>query len=386
MVFLLAVEFIAEAVQLPQPLPVAAPLPLGAHDSEVPGQELVVSNVQTQALEAVHAEESGEEVMEVFVGLHPELVTAEIQDIYHHALVVEQEVECDGKVLQDTIFTKVALSNAEDFQVVFDQEYLQVFDRNVAMRDLDLGQVDSPDSQVWVFCNVSENAASWVHSDVVQLQGVKTEPVGPVEEPVDDEIWQVHVAELVVLEVVARLSHGDNACVELRLDRDGSPVNDDLRHVKQLVLEGVGDQKGLGDNLKAVEHDAACVDGENSAVTPIDVVDESSQETSEALRQAGQVDSTQCQFFQSGLVRYDVPQVPKETVQGEDIDAGVVRLLVVYQSQLPQVLVRSAVICTNVLVVCQDGKEVGNGVDEMREGGDVWSLEVEVFEIAGVTT
>ena len=80
----------------------------------------------------------------------------------------------------------------------------------------------------------------------------------------------------------------------------------------------------------------------------------------------------------------DVCQVSKQAVKRDEIEAGVLRLLLVKQSQLLQVFVRGAVVGSNVLIVCQNCEEVGDGIDQMREAGHVRGLEVEVLEsVAG---
>ena len=95
-------------------------------------------------------------------------------------------------------------------------------------------------------------------------------------------------------------------------------------------------------------------------------MDEGCEKPSQALGQTGQVDPAERDLFQVWLVVDDVPQVTKQAVEGDDINACVVCLLVMNHSQLFQVLIRSAVICADIFVVCQHGKEVGNRIDEVR--------------------
>ena len=111
-------------MQLPQPLLVAALLPLGTHDTKMPRLQLVVTDVQPESLEAVHTEESGEEVVEVFVRFLSQFIPTEVQHVHHHIPEVEEEVECYSEVLQYTVLSQIALCNTEDLQVAFHQEDL----------------------------------------------------------------------------------------------------------------------------------------------------------------------------------------------------------------------------------------------------------------------
>lgn len=61
-----------------------------------------MADVQAQPLEARHAEEGGEEVVQVLVRLCAQLVAKEVQDVHHGAVVVVEQVEGYGEVLQDT--------------------------------------------------------------------------------------------------------------------------------------------------------------------------------------------------------------------------------------------------------------------------------------------
>ena len=83
------------------------------------------------------------------------------------------------------------------------------------MWDLDLGQVNPTHAKIGVFRNVSEDTAARVNSDIVQFQSVQTELVSSVQQPVDDEVGHVHVAKLVVLEIVARFPHGEHTRIDV---------------------------------------------------------------------------------------------------------------------------------------------------------------------------
>ena len=91
-IFLLPNQVVPLAVELPQlPLP-GTFLPFRVHDTKMLSFELIVTDIQTQISDAVRAEKSREETVEVFISFHPEFVPVQIEDTHHEVSAVEEEV------------------------------------------------------------------------------------------------------------------------------------------------------------------------------------------------------------------------------------------------------------------------------------------------------